>query len=362
MFDETISYFMKKLFTYLLTLALFCSVTTLPAQLSVSPLGGSQQLGSLLAGVGITISNVTVTCDTLAAATFVGTASNVGINAGLALTTGNIFDLGGPNASGSTSGLLSAPGDPDMDVLTTQSTFDACILEFDFVPVGDTLLFNYVFGSEEYPEFVNSFFNDGFAMWLSGPGYPVASNVALLPGTTTPVTVNNVNAALNTNFYIDNGDGMSLPQAADPTVIQFDGFTVNMTSISTVVPGGSYHLKIGVADAGDGAFDTGVFLQAGSFRTSGAAVNALLPQRAALQLFPNPSEGRFQAVLTHGAADQRWEVVDAQGRVLRAGDWSQADAAGASRSLSFDGSELPAGLYRFVVAGEGSLSRSFVVQ
>ena len=353
---------MKTRFTPLLTLALFCSVISLPAQLSVSPLGGSTQLGTMLAGVGISISNVTITCDTLAAATFVGSQSNVGINAGLALTTGSIFYLGGPNNNGSTSTALNAPGDPDMDALTVQITYDACILDFDFVPVGDTLLFNYVFGSEEYPEFVNSVFNDGFAMWLSGPGYTVPTNVALLPGTSTPVTVNNVNSTMNTSYYIDNGDGSTAPQNADTTVIQFDGFTVNMTSISTVVPGGSYHLKIGVADAADGVFDTGVFLQAGSFRTAGAAVSALLPQRTALQLFPNPSEARFQAVLTHGAADQRWEVIDAQGRVLRTGDWSQADAAGVSRSLSFDGSALPAGLYRFVVAGDGSLSRSFVVQ
>lgn len=354
---------MKKRLPYIFALLFSLSTLSLPAQLSVSALNGSGQLGSLLAGVGISISNVTITCDTLAAGTFNGVLSNVGINAGLVLSTGSIFDLHGPNDQPGTSMSLNAPGDADMNALTMQNTYDACILDFDFVPVGDTLLFNYVFGSEEYPEFVGFSFNDGFAMWLSGPGYSVPTNVALLPGGSTEVTVNNVNATTNTAFYIDNGAGGVLPQSADTTVIQFDGFTTNMTSISNVVPGGNYHLKIGVADAADGVYDTGVFLQAGSFRTAGGAVSALQPKRPALQLFPNPNQGDFQAVLTHGNPDQTWQVIDNQGCRVLQGDWNSADAIGASRSLRIQATELPAGLYRFVSAdGDAVLTRSFVVQ
>jgi hypothetical protein len=355
---------MKKAFTRIFFLALLsCSTLPLAAQLSVATLNGSQQLGTLLAGVGITISNAVITCDTNAHGTFNGVLSNVGISGGLVLSTGSIFDLHGPNASGSTSTMLNAPGDPDMDTLTAQMTYDACILDFDFVPVGDTLLFNYVFGSEEYPEFVISTFNDGFAMWLSGPGYAVPTNVAKLPGTSTDVTVNNVNATTNTSFYVDNGDGFAAPQNADTTVIQFDGFTTNMTSISTVVPGSTYHLKIGVADAGDGIFDTGVFLQGGSFRTAGAAVDALKPQAASLQLFPNPAADVFQAVARHLHGQSAWLVVDAQGRVVRAGDWQGAARSGQAQVLTIPVADLQPGLYHFIANGEtGTLSRSLLLK
>ncbi len=355
---------MKKTFTRLFSLALLsCSTLPLAAQLSVAPLNGSQQLGTMLAGVGITISNAVITCDTNAHGTFNGVLSNVGISGGLVLSTGSIFDLHGPNANGGTSTMLNAPGDPDMDTLTTQVTYDACILEFDFVPVGDTLLFNYVFGSEEYPEFVNSFFNDGFAMWLSGPGYTVPTNVAKLSGTGIDVTVNNVNAGANSAFYVDNGDGFSAPQNADTTVIQFDGFTTNLTSISSVVPGSNYHLKIGVADAGDGVYDTGVFLQGGSFRTAGAAVDALKPQAASLQLFPNPAADVFQAVARNLDGASAWEVIDAQGRVVRAGDWRAATRNGQAQVLTIPVADLQPGLYYFVSNGNaGTLSRSLMLK
>jgi hypothetical protein len=352
---------MKKSYA-LFVLALVSLFTPLSGQLVVSQLNGSQQLGSLLAGVGISISNVTITCDTLAVGTFNGVLSNVGINAGLALSTGSIFDLSGPNNLGSKGLGLGRPGDPDMDIFTMNTTFDACILEFDFVPIGDTLLFNYVFGSEEYPEFVSVNFNDGFAMWLSGPGYPTPTNVAMIPGTSTPVTVNNVNAAQNMGFYIDNGDGFSLPQSADTTVIQFDGFTTNMTSISAVVPGGNYHLKIGVADATDAAFDTGVFLQAGSFRTAGGAVNALLPKQAGLQIFPNPSDGHFQAILSNGDPGCTWVVYDVSGKAVLNGEWDATLQNGNVQRQAV-GTALPSGLYRFVVqGGEAVLNRSFIVR
>jgi len=60
---------------------------------------------------------------------------------------------------------------PDLSVLAAGfQTFDASILEFDFIPQSDTLKFNYIFGSEEYPEYVNSGYNDVFGFFISGPG------------------------------------------------------------------------------------------------------------------------------------------------------------------------------------------------
>ena len=47
---------------------------------------------------------------------------------------------------------------------------DAAVLEFDFIAISDTILFDFVFASDEYLEFVNTAFNDVFGFFLSGPG------------------------------------------------------------------------------------------------------------------------------------------------------------------------------------------------
>ena len=106
------------------------------------------------------------------------------------------------------------------------------MLEFDIAPDCDTLGIKFVFGSEEYPEFVNSY-NDAFAFFISGPGMP-QQNIALLPNSNTPVTISNVNNGTtnngpcsNCNYYIPNGTGaFSQSQYNDPNVIEYDGFTI----------------------------------------------------------------------------------------------------------------------------------------
>ena len=100
---------------------------------------------------------------------------------------------------------------------TVSSINDVCILEFDFVAVGDSISFNYAFGSNEYLTYVNTTYNDIFAFFLSGPGIsgPYASpaafpdgaiNIAQVPGSNPPlpITVSSVNNVTNTEYYIDN--------------------------------------------------------------------------------------------------------------------------------------------------------------
>lgn len=98
------------------------------------------------------------------------------------------------NASGNTTGGT----DPDLNALTSLSINDACVIEFDFLPVGDTIRFNYVFGSEEYHDYVGSSFNDVLGFFLSGEGIvgPYtndAINIAKVPGTNLAVSISNVN-------------------------------------------------------------------------------------------------------------------------------------------------------------------------
>ncbi|MEC9208892.1 MAG: choice-of-anchor L domain-containing protein, partial [Bacteroidota bacterium] len=226
-------------------------------------------IDNILLGGGITATTHSFIGDPNQIGFFNGVNSNLGIDSGIVLSSGNVFDLVGPNASGSTSTSFLLPGDPTLDaVIFPDPTNDAAVLEFDFIPTSDTISFKYVFGSEEYLEWVNSF-NDAFGFFLSGPnpagGNYIDQNLAIIPGTTTPVTIDNVNNVVNPTYYIDNGDGFTAPQNTDPTVIQFDGFTTPLTAVAAVNCGDTYHIKLVVADAVDNAYDSGVFLEAGSF-------------------------------------------------------------------------------------------------
>lgn len=259
----------------------------LHAQLVVNNTVTPQSLvEDVLLGGGVTVSNVTFNgvpggTANVQAGSFDGSACNVGMPDGILISSGDInVALGPNNSSGLTLGAGAGAGDPDLTQLLNTggggyTTNDAAVLEFDFVPDGDSLSFRYVFGSEEYLEWVGSSFNDVFGFFLSGPGISGpysggAENIAIVPGTSLPVTIDNVNDVNNSTYYVDNGDGFTPPYSTDPTYIQFDGFTTVLTANALVQCGQTYHIKIAVADAGDWALESGVFLEAGSFSSPNA--------------------------------------------------------------------------------------------
>ena len=219
-------------------------------------------------GSGVTISNVTFTGGPQSIASFNG-SSSLGSSQGIVFTSGTIDSLMATSAISFLSGSLSLPGDADLNAIVGGGlTYDASVLEFDFVATNNTLLFDYVFASEEYNEYAGSSFNDVFAFFISGPGIAGSQNIALIPSTTTPVSINNVNngssgagPCVNCAYYHDN---------TNDTSVAFDGFTVPLTATYTLTPGLTYHFKLAVADVADGIFDTGVFLQKYSLRSVSA--------------------------------------------------------------------------------------------
>ena len=209
-------------------------------------------------GSGLTVSNPSLNCPSGYAATFTTSGScNLGITNGVLLATGTATVAQGPNSSGGATGFSSSYvySDPQLTSIEPLATNDVCILEFDIVPTCSTLFIKYVFGSEEYPEYVGQF-NDAFGFFITGPngscsGTPYNNtNVAVLPNG-TPVSINNVNSSTNSSYYVNNSGG---------TCIQFDGMTVPITSTVAVCPCATYHFKIGIADAIDHALDSGVFI------------------------------------------------------------------------------------------------------
>jgi gliding motility-associated-like protein len=196
------------------------------------------------------------------------------------------FSAVGPNNSNRASyDYNTVFNDADLMALDNLATNDVCILEFDFIPLGNQVDFQYVFASEEYPNFVCSI-NDIFGFFISGPGITGTQNIALVPGTTTPVSINTVNDGLatgtgcppgglmNAQYYISNGDGgdcWTAPAPAhctDSTLIRYNGLTVPLTASSVVVACQTYHLKMAIADGVDGVFDSGVFLAANSLTSN----------------------------------------------------------------------------------------------
>ncbi|MCB0516226.1 MAG: choice-of-anchor L domain-containing protein [Chitinophagales bacterium] len=247
--------------TKLIVILLSLNLIGLRAQLQVTNQSNATTLAESLVGNGVSISNAFLNCPSGASGTFDGTASNIGMDSGIVLCTGLVADLVGPNIDGGTSSDLGGSGDANLSALSGETTNDACVLEFDVTPYGNVLTFNYVFGSEEYLEFVDQF-NDAFGLFISGPnpggGNYNSMNIALIPGTNIPVTINNLNNVDNSQYYIDNTGGVT---------VGLDGFTAVLQAAIAVVPCQTYHLKLGVADAIDSALDTATFIEAESLET-----------------------------------------------------------------------------------------------
>mmetsp|Transcript_3003 Transcript_3003/g.4611 ORF Transcript_3003/g.4611 Transcript_3003/m.4611 type:complete len:311 (+) Transcript_3003:106-1038(+) len=184
---------------------------------------------------------------------------------GIVLSSGDPEELERNNDDGTDTNWSSNLGfgalsDADLEQATgqTEPSYDACFIQFDFkCTVGSTVSFNYLFGSDEYTEYVDDEFNDAFAFILNG------ENIAKLPSTETPtdvVSINNVNAAVNRQYFHLND-----PDDPNDVYPQFepDGFTVILTAVGTLNETNS--IKIVIADVSDERFDSWVLLERGTF-------------------------------------------------------------------------------------------------
>ena len=327
-----------------------------------------------LLGSGVIVTNVTFTGLPGTSVNeqigfFDGENCNVGIDYGVLLSTGSVFNAQGPNTSGSSSlgGGFFGQSDPDLIAISGANINDAAVLEFDFIAISDTILFDFVFASEEYLEFVNSGFNDVFGFFLSGPGISGpysnnAINIALIPGTATPIAINNVHADSNATYFVNNGDGFSAPYNSDPQYIQYDGFTGPITVMATVTPGEVHHIKLTVGDAGDTAFDSAVFLSGGTFM-SPVDVNTGIPgepiQANTIGLSPNPANDRVR--LAYGAdGPATIRVCDAMGREVV--NMERKAALPDVRYETLDVSAWPGGYYRVsILSDAGDLRTTTLV-
>lgn len=275
----------QTLLYYILITGIICIPANCLSQLQVRGSIPADELAQILTGDGVRVFNARFTGNPLMAGSFVNLEDrSFDIDSGIVLTTGRSTtgrgEIGLTSRNAATAFDMLAdngydlPGDQDLanEIRTNVSDIkDACILEFDFIPIGDTISFRYVFSSEEYsPSFVCTF-NDAFAFFISGPEIAGQQNIALVPGTTTPVTIMNVNnvpgVTCNNNqaYYVDNNSNRYFTH---------DGHTTVLRAVFPVTRCATYHLKLVIADVVDDAYDSGVFLEAKSLTSSNIGLSA----------------------------------------------------------------------------------------
>ncbi len=283
-----------------LLIALFVSVFNFnaQAQLTTTRAGNYAKINYLvnnvLLGSGVIATNITYQGIDTSFGFFNGKTSNIGMDSGLIMTNGTITLADGPNSKASdksdgkyttynystTDGWPASNTYRDTDLAnligtTYANTYSCALLQFDFVATSDSIEFQYVFASNEEPYYVGSKYLDDFGFFLSGPGIAGpfsrgAINLALIPKTTTAVYINSVNCTTNSAYYVCNwpaSTGCSTcPATLATTTVGYNGFTTVLTAKAYVQCGKKYHIKLGLADIGNGKFDSGVLLKGGSFK------------------------------------------------------------------------------------------------
>jgi hypothetical protein len=331
---------MKRLFAFFVFLMVCRSGFS---QVMIQPINVADLTG-FLQGSGITISNMVISCDSTAYGAMSTSGGSFPMGSGLVLSTGMVNQI--PQSSTEfASNYFTLPGDADITSSVTYQSYDACAIEFDAIPSFPNIFFEYVFASEEYPEFVCSF-NDAFMLLISGPGIngPYsngATNIALLPDGSTIVSINTVHDSTGTGSSCMTAfDSLYIDNSTDTSIV-FDGFTEVLTAGISLQAGQTYHFKIVVADVMDGLFDSGVFLMESSFRSMGLLSNEKVQaSKSLLPVYPNPStEGIFNISAGQAIVPSGIFIFDISGRPLSAPFVIQGN------SLQVNLGDFPAGVY-----------------
>lgn len=271
----------------LLIFLLLCTTNTAQAQISVvDTLTVEELVNDYLLGAGVDATNITFNGMPgdqvyLKVGLVIAEDSEFPFDTSIAITTGPISSV----IDGDGFGDGDQTDDPDLVAIAGFNINNQGIIEFDFEVVGDSVNFNYIFASAEYPGFTCSSFNDAFGFFLSGPNINgpftnEAVNIALIPGTDIPVAINTVNSGVASS-----GDGSECEEANpnweedsqyfidnDPQLensIGFAGHTVSLPAKYGVECGETYHIKMAIGNASDQSLQSAVFLQANSFTVIG---------------------------------------------------------------------------------------------
>lgn len=253
-----------------LVLVGLCLAGTQAAALTIDPISGDSDGSDLTneiqgSGVDVDSGSINYIGEDGQAATFTdGLSADVGIESGILMTSGKASDAAGPNTSDSTSTSWDTEGDSTLDGLVSGGTSDANVLEFEFESEGGDLFFDYVFASEEYNEFIDSY-NDVFAFTVDG------ENIATIGPDDEPVSIDNVNCGNPFNpdetadDFCDSYNNNDPSDGGGSLNVEYDGLTDVFTASILDLSPGKHTMKMAIADTGDTLLDSGVFIEGQSF-------------------------------------------------------------------------------------------------
>lgn len=250
-----------KIFTllFLIPFTTFAQMRVVPINDTLTP---AVLVKEYFLGKNMTVKNIRFNGDPEALGLFEDNQMATGFSSGIIISNGRVDIIPGKNSRHNTGANFGRHFFFDPDFITKATMCDGAVLEFDFVPMYDSIAFRFVFGSEEYPEFVGKNFNDAFALLISPltGKHTKPVNIGTLPNKTT-VMINNVNHKTNSEWYVAN-DKFEAPFY---NYIEYDGFTKPIVAGIKVIPNKPYHIKILIADLEDCEYDSGVLLEAVSF-------------------------------------------------------------------------------------------------
>lgn len=277
----------------LVLLIFLFSSCLLSAQVEVDTTISKERLAEIFLGQGVRILNVKVHGNPSSLGAFSARQSNFPMEEGIVLSTGRVSAITRQNESGKTTTSMKEGmgADPDLSRMVSRQVFNSTVIEFDFVPMFDSLYFDYVFASEEYPEYVGSPYNDVFGLLILGPNFRKPTNLARVGNPGSMVMINSVNHKKNSELFIPNYKFD--PTEFIPYTVEFDGFTKLLTASCKVTRGKIHHLKIAIGNVNDFSYDSGVFLRAGSFGSRGGHMPQQLPFDFDAR---NPEEGYEQVL------------------------------------------------------------------
>jgi gliding motility-associated-like protein len=259
-------------------------------------------VNNVLMGQGVVALNVTSYGNAMQRGFFANGGTSIGIDSGIVLSSGSIFNIPLSSGVGASTSIPNAVGQGagDADLLSVaqsvpsligqffsvNSTWDASVIQFDFVPLSDTVEFDYVFGSEEYLTWVNSSYNDAFGFFLSGPGISGpysnnAINVATVPNSSPalPISISTIHCGLNGAYFNCNyssswglATSCTTPSCSGSSGLAYNGYTDPITAVLIVQACDTFHMKLAVSDGSDKILDTGVFIEANSFTSTGMII------------------------------------------------------------------------------------------
>jgi len=231
------------------------------SELSINESANATQMAQEIFGDGVTVVSASYSGDNRSSGIYSdGDTTSPGVtpgDTGVIFSTGRVRDFtnsnGQSNHSTNTSTNTSGVNNnADFNAAAGTSTYDASFMDVDFIPTGDVMTMQFVFSSEEYPEYQNSVYQDFVGVWING----VQVDMTVGNGDADP---GNMNSSTNENLYVDN--------TSDQYNTEMDGFTVTMTMSIPVISGVVNSIRIGIADVTDSSYDSNLLIAGGSVQT-----------------------------------------------------------------------------------------------